>query len=61
MVPDEKSGPAPLGPRETATASPRRGRGWFELVVLCAVYITASIAAQLLLAAYYSFLDKDDE
>lgn len=36
-------------------------RGWFDLVVLVAVYTTASLVVQLLLAAWYRLRDEDDE
>jgi hypothetical protein len=61
MVSDEKSEQAPSLPDETAAASSHfQRRGWFGMVLVVAVYVTASLVAQLLLDAWWRLVERGD-
>jgi hypothetical protein len=60
MVPDEKSG-HPVPGHETAVASSRfQRRGWFGMVLVVAVYVTASLVAQLVLDAWWRLVERGE-
>ena len=60
MVPDAKSGRVPTFlPNETAESSPRGG--WFDLLLTAALYMSAAVVVQLLLAAWRNYVYESDE
>lgn len=61
MVSDEKSGQAPSLPDETAAASPRGERGWFGLVIRGAFLFSAAVLVELVLAAWWRYVDEAGE